>query len=133
MKTKTKINQSTLPIVETNGETCKKPGFLTGISVTVDINSITMDTEYTFTGMTSNGKLHYEIPIFTQRYGRSMSSVRRDIDELLPEQRPSFCVSVSKKHYVNEGILIRGKKKLTGWERISEAREVAIAKNRVGI
>jgi aromatic ring-cleaving dioxygenase len=134
MKTKpktTKENQVT-PVQSTQVKPSGLPTIL-GIAVNVDINAVCEDVQYTFTGMTVNRVLHYEIPIFEKRYRRSASSIRRDIDRLTPTNRPNFCLSVGKKQYVNEGLLLTGKRSTTGWKKISEAKNTTVQKNCVGI
>lgn len=129
---KTKNTQPTQSGVEPK-ITSTDEGTVSGINVIVDINSVADDAWYTFTGMTVNNTLYYELPIFTERYDKSTSTIRRYIDALIPEQRPNYCLSVSKKQYVNEGILLTGKKSLSGWDLISQAKETTVQKTRVGI
>jgi hypothetical protein len=104
-----------------------------GISVIVPIENVCMDNQYTFTGFTVNGRVYSEVAIFEKTYGRSASSLRRDIDALTPENRSQYCLSVGKKQYINEGLLLTGKKLHKGWRMPSNPDTSNITKTRVGV
>jgi hypothetical protein len=134
MKTKSKaIKEKQVNPVPSNGVKQSVQPTVPGVAVNVNINAVCEDVQYTFTGMTVNKILHYEIPNFEKRYGRSASSIRRDIDRLTPSNRPDYCLSVGKKQYINEGLLLTGKRSTTRWKKISEAKSGTVQKNRVGI